>query len=61
MIDSKTNDKNQFQIGLHLPGMEKRYWIFIENERYRKTMEGSQIYSSFTFRMYIPVAKVVMA
>ena len=39
--NSKGNGNNQFQIGPLLPGMEKRYWVFIENERYRKTMEGA--------------------
>jgi hypothetical protein len=42
MNNSKSNSDNQFQIGPLLPGMEKRYWIFIENERYRKTMEGAK-------------------
>ena len=60
--NSKSNGNNYFQIGPLLPGMEKRYWVFIENESYRKTTEGASIYSSsFTFHMYIQVAKVAMA
>jgi hypothetical protein len=41
MNNSKNNGNNQFQIGPLLPGMEKRYWVFIDNERFRKTMEGA--------------------
>jgi uncharacterized repeat protein (TIGR01451 family) len=46
--------KNQFQLGPLLPGMEKRYWIFIENERYIKAVEGTSnlfifIYFSYAF------------
>ena len=53
MEDPKV-DNNQFHIGPLLPGMEKRYWVFIENERYRKTMEGTSntfifIYFSYVF------------
>ena len=39
--DSKNNPSSQFQLGPLLPGMEKRYWIFIENHRYEKTIEGA--------------------
>jgi hypothetical protein len=39
--DSKNNTSSQFQLGPLLPGMEKRYWVFIENDRYKKTMEGT--------------------
>jgi hypothetical protein len=54
MNNSKSNGNNQFQIGPLLPGMEKRYWVFIENERYRKTMEGASnifilIYFSYVY------------
>lgn len=52
--DPKGIDNNQFHIGPLLPGMEKRYWVFIENERYRKTIEGTSntfifIYFSYLF------------
>jgi hypothetical protein len=50
--NSKSNSDNQFQIGPLLPGMEKRYWIFIENERYRKTMEGASNIFIFIYFSY---------
>jgi hypothetical protein len=37
---SKQSGASEFHIGPLLPGMEKRYWVFIENERYKKTMDG---------------------
>jgi len=42
----------EFHIGPLLPGMEKRYWVFIENERYRKAVEGTSnlfIYIYFSY------------
>ena len=39
--NDKSESKNQFQLGPLLPGMEKKYWVFIENESYRKAMEGT--------------------
>ena len=51
--NSKSNGNNQFQIGPLLPGMEKRYWIFIENERYRKTMEGASNIFIFIYFSYV--------
>jgi len=53
-MEDPTIDNSQFHIGPLLPGMEKRYWVFIENERYRKTMEGTSntfifIYFSYVF------------
>jgi hypothetical protein len=51
--NSKSNSDNQFQIGPLLPGMEKRYWIFIENERYRKTMEGASNIFIFIYFSYV--------
>jgi hypothetical protein len=53
MNNSKTIDNNQFQIGPLLPGMEKRYWIFIENERYKKTMEGASNIFIFIYFSYV--------
>ncbi|HJR48318.1 MAG TPA: hypothetical protein VJ799_09220 [Nitrososphaeraceae archaeon] len=51
---SKQDGANEFRIGPLLPGMEKRYWVFIENERYKKTIEGTSklfvyIYFSYFF------------
>jgi len=50
----QSNENNQFHLGPLLPGMEKRYWIFLDNERYRKTLEGTSntfifIYFSYVF------------
>lgn len=53
MNNSKSNGNNQFQIGPLLPGMEKRYWIFIENETYRKTMEGASNIFIFIYFSYV--------
>jgi uncharacterized repeat protein (TIGR01451 family) len=59
---SKNNDKNKFHRGPLLPGMEKRYWVFIENDRYRKQWKVPRTnLSLFTFLMYTQVAKVAMA
>ena len=49
---SKQDGISEFHIGPLLPGMEKKYWVFIENERYRKTMEGTShlfVYIYFTY------------
>ena len=46
-------DTNQFQIGPLLPGMEKRYWVFIENEKYRKAMEGVSNIFIFIYFSYV--------
>jgi hypothetical protein len=44
--NSKYNGNNQFHIGPLLPGIKKRYWVFIENERYRKGLwKVHQVYS----------------
>jgi hypothetical protein len=51
--NSKNNGNNQFQIGPLLPGMEKRYWVFIENERFRKTMEGASNIFIFIYFSYV--------
>jgi hypothetical protein len=53
MNNSKNNGNNQFQIGPLLPGMEKRYWVFIEDERYRKTMEGASNIFIFIYFSYV--------
>jgi len=53
MNNSKSNGNNQFQIGPLLPGMEKRYWVFIANERYRKTMEGTSNIFIFIYFSYV--------
>jgi hypothetical protein len=44
---------SEFHIGPLLPGMEKRYWVFIENERYRKTMEGTSNLFVFVYFSYV--------
>lgn len=49
---SKQDRASEFHIGPLLPGMEKKYWIFIENDRYTKTMEGTSnlfVYIYFTY------------
>jgi uncharacterized repeat protein (TIGR01451 family) len=51
--NSKTDSKNQFQLGPLLPGMEKKYWVFIENERYRKAMEGTSNIFIFIYFLYL--------
>ena len=51
--NSKASGGNEFHIGPLLPGMEKRYWIFIENEQYRKTVEGATNIFVFIYFSYI--------
>ena len=51
--NSKASGGNEFHIGPLLPGMEKRYWIFIENEQYRKTVEGASNVFVFIYFSYI--------
>jgi hypothetical protein len=51
--NDNNESKNQFQLGPLLPGMEKRYWIFIENERYMKVMEGTSNLFIFIYFSYI--------
>jgi hypothetical protein len=53
MNNSKNNGNNQFQIGPLLPGMEKRYWVFVENVRFRKTMEGASNIFIFIYFSYV--------
>lgn len=50
---SKHDGVSEFHIGPLLPGMEKRYWVFIENERYRKTMEGNSNLFVFIYFTYL--------
>lgn len=49
---SKKEGVSEFHIGPLLPGMEKRYWVFIENERYRKTLEGTSNLFVFIYFSY---------
>ena len=51
--DSKQNGASEFHLGPLLPGMEKRYWVFIENERYRKTIKGTSNLFVFIYFSYI--------
>ena len=53
MESSKENVNNQFHIGPLLPGMEKRYWVFIDDESYRKTIEGSSNIFIFIYFSYV--------
>lgn len=50
--NSKSDGISEFHIGPLLPGMEKRYWVFIENERYRKTIEGTSDLFVFIYFSY---------
>jgi len=50
---TKADSKNQFQLGPLLPGMEKRYWVFIENERYKRAMDGTSNIFIFIYFMYL--------
>ncbi len=50
---TKADSKNQFQLGPLLPGMEKRYWVFVENERYRRAMDGTSNIFIFIYFMYL--------
>jgi len=51
--DTQAGGKNQFQLGPLLPGMEKRYWVFIENERYKRAMDGTSNIFIFIYFMYL--------
>lgn len=58
---SRQDGANEFHIGPLLPGMEKWYWVFIENERYNKTMEVTSNLFVFIYFTYLySGAKVVM-
>jgi hypothetical protein len=50
---SKQAIASEFHIGPLLPGMEKRYWVFVENERYRKTMDGTSNLFVFVYFTYL--------
>jgi len=51
--NTKTYSKNQFKLGPLLPGMEKRYWVFIENERHKKAIEGTSNIFIFIYFLYL--------
>ena len=51
--NSKSDGINEFHIGPLLPGMEKRYWVFIDNERYIKTMDGTSNLFVFIYFTYL--------
>jgi len=51
--NDKNDSKNQFQLGPLLPGMEKRYWVFVDNEKYRKTMAGTSDLFIFIYFSYV--------
>ena len=54
VLDStKQAGASEFHIGPLLPGMEKRYWVFVENERYRKTMDGTSNLFVFIYFTYL--------
>jgi hypothetical protein len=50
---AQANGNNQFHLGPLLPGMEKRYWIFLDKERYKKTMEGTSNVFIFLYFSYV--------
>jgi hypothetical protein len=50
---AQSNGNNQFHLGSLLPGMEKRYWIFLDKERYKKTMEGTSDVFIFLYFSYV--------
>jgi uncharacterized repeat protein (TIGR01451 family) len=51
--NTKTESKNRFKLGPLLPGMEKRYWVFIENERHKKAIEGTSNIFIFIYFLYL--------
>ena len=51
--NTKTDSKNQFKLGPLLPGMEKRYWVFIENERHKEAIEGTSNIFIFIYFLYL--------
>jgi hypothetical protein len=53
ILGSKQEGVTEFHLGPLLPGMEKRYWVFVENERYRKTIEGTSNLFIFIYFSYI--------
>jgi len=50
---AQSNGNNPFHLGPLLPGMEKRYWIFLDKERYKKTMEGTSNVFIFLYFSYV--------
>ena len=51
--NDNNESKNQFQLGPLLPGMEKRYWIFIKNGQYLKAVEGTSNLFIFIYFSYV--------
>ena len=51
--NDNNQSNNQFQLGPLLPGMEKRYWIFIENGQYLKAVEGTSNLFIFIYFSYV--------
>ena len=52
-LNNSSESKNQFQLGPLLPGMEKRYWVFIDNEKYRNAIEGTSNIFIFIYFLYL--------
>src|ERR1044071_1686381 len=50
---AQSNENNQFHLGPLLPGMEKRYWIFLDKERDRKSVEGTSNVFIFIYFSYV--------
>jgi hypothetical protein len=50
---NNSESKSQFQLGPLLPGMEMKYRVFIENERYRRALEGKSNIFTFIYFLYI--------
>jgi hypothetical protein len=51
MNDLKSD--NRFHIGPLLPGMEKKYWVFIEGEKYNMAMDGISKIFIFIYFSYV--------
>ena len=51
MSDLKSD--NRFHIGPLLPGMEKKYWVFIEGEKYKMAMDGISKIFIFIYFSYV--------
>jgi uncharacterized repeat protein (TIGR01451 family) len=52
-LNNSSENKNQFQLGPLLPGIEKRYWVFIDNEKYRNAIEGTSNIFIFIYFLYL--------
>jgi hypothetical protein len=53
MYDSKSVGAHEFHLGPLLPGMEKRYWVFIDSEKYRTAAEGTSDIFIFIYFSYV--------